>query len=96
MAVDRTDVELMTDLGAAYEASDRLSDAEATYRRALEIDPHDGVLLLRLGRLLLRRGDAVGARAHAAAAVRWMPGNAEAVRLEADASRAAGARDAPQ
>jgi cytochrome c-type biogenesis protein CcmH/NrfG len=64
-----TDVELMADLGRLYEWSDRSTDAEAQYRRALSIDPGYGDLRLRLGRLLLKRGDAAAARREAASAL---------------------------
>ena len=35
------DLELLVELGAAYEAAERLDDARSAYRRALEIDPRD-------------------------------------------------------
>lgn len=42
------DVELMLDLGAAYEAAGRSGDAERVYRSALEVDPRDTDARLRL------------------------------------------------
>jgi cytochrome c-type biogenesis protein CcmH/NrfG len=35
------DVELLIQLGAAYEAAGRVDDARSAYRRAIEIDPRD-------------------------------------------------------
>ena len=67
------DVELMADLGRLYEGADRFADAEAIYRRALLVDSGDGDLRLRLGRLLLKRGDAIGARREAQAALSVQP-----------------------
>jgi uncharacterized protein HemY len=68
-----SDVELMADLGRLYEGADRSADAEAIYRRALLVDPGDGDLRLRLGRLLLTRGEAIAARREAEAALSVQP-----------------------
>ncbi len=68
-----TDVELMADLGRLFESAGRASDAESIYRRALLVDPAYGELRLRLGRMLLTRGDATGARREAVAALRVQP-----------------------
>ena len=44
------DIELLTELGAAYEAAGRDQDAAAIYRRAIELDPRDADLRRRLAR----------------------------------------------
>ena len=82
---DPHNVELMTDLGGAYEVSGAVGRAEDIYRRALAIEPHDGDLHVRLGELLLTRGDRSAARAEGDVALRWQPGNARAARLAAAA-----------
>ena len=81
VAHDPTDVALLIDLGAGYEAGGRSELAEAAYRRALAIDPRDGDVHVRLGELLLKRGDRAGAHAEAEAALRWHPASARAVDL---------------
>ena len=43
------DIELLLDLGAAYEAAGRSAEAQALYRRAAEIDPSDATVRRRLG-----------------------------------------------
>lgn len=91
LTVDPDNVELMTDLGDAYARSRDDGRAEALYRRALSIDPRDGDVHLRLGELLLGRGDAASARAEGAAALRVQPGSLAASRLIERAS-AAGTR----
>jgi tetratricopeptide (TPR) repeat protein len=68
------DVELMTSLGGIYEAAAQWDRAEAVYRRALSIDPQDGDLRVRLGEVLLHRGDRAGARREAKAALAVQPG----------------------
>jgi Flp pilus assembly protein TadD len=75
------DVELMTDLGDAYEAAAQWDRAQAMYRRALTFDPEDGDLRVRLGRVLLRRGDLAGARREARAALTVQPGTMAALEL---------------
>jgi cytochrome c-type biogenesis protein CcmH/NrfG len=72
-ASNPTDVELMADLGLFYESAGRWSDAEAVYRRALRVDPDYADLRIRLGRLLLKRSDSVGARMEAEAALKVQP-----------------------
>jgi len=76
LALDPGDVGLLADLGAAYETAGRADRAEPLYRRALAIDPRDGDVHLRLGRILLARGDRAGARTEGEAALRWQPGSA--------------------
>ncbi len=67
------DVELLADLGAAYERGGRLADAEKTYQNALELDPGYADVRVRLATILLRRGAAGEARDHAEQALRIQP-----------------------
>ena len=69
------DVLLEMDLGRAYERAQQWDRAEAMYRRALENDPDDGDAHLRLGEMLLRRGDAAGAGREASSALKMQPGS---------------------
>jgi tetratricopeptide (TPR) repeat protein len=80
------DVELMADLGAAYEAIDR-TKAELAYRRVLQLDPDYADVRLRLGCLLLARGAASEALHQAEAALRVQPNRAALVDLHNDARR---------
>ena len=75
LALDPQNVELMTDLGDQYVALHATDRAEEWYRRALAIDPHDGDVHLRLGELLLMRGDAAAALNEAEAALAVQPGS---------------------
>jgi Flp pilus assembly protein TadD len=86
------DVEMMADLGAAYEQAGEWGRAESMYRRALTIDSEDGDIRVRLGHLLLRRGDALGARREGVAALAVQPGRAPALDLigRAEAAGSAG------
>jgi Flp pilus assembly protein TadD len=84
------DVELMADLGAALEQAGQWAPAESVYRRALAIDAEDGDIRVRLGHILLKRGDAAGARREAVAALDVQPGRARALELIASADAAAG------
>jgi tetratricopeptide (TPR) repeat protein len=59
-------------LGLGYEATGRQSDAEAAYRRALEIEPH-GEADLRLGILLLDTGRVAEAEGFLIEARRLLP-----------------------
>ena len=86
LALDPEDVVLMTELGAAYESSGRADLAEGVYRRALAIDPRDGEVHVRLGRLLLARGDRAAAKTEGEAALRWQPGAEAAGALVAAAA----------
>ena len=72
------DVELMADLGGQFEASGDPGRAEELYRRALAIDPGYAGVRLRLGEMLLRRGDIHGARREATTALKSRP-NSRAV-----------------
>jgi Flp pilus assembly protein TadD len=82
------DVELIADLAAAYEAAGRAADAEAAYQRALTIDDEYADVHARLAALLLARGDAGQAKAHAEAALRLQPNRRSILDLLARASHA--------
>jgi len=88
VALEPLSVQLLTDLGDAYAQADVLDRAEAAYRRALDLDARDGDVHLRLADVLLRRGDADGARMEAESALRWQPGSEPAVQLRARAAEA--------
>jgi tetratricopeptide (TPR) repeat protein len=89
LLVQPDDVELMLDLGAAYESGGRWAEAEHVYLRAVRVDPRDGEPHRRLGRGHLAHGDLEAARREGAAARATQPGNPEVLRLvEADADRA--------
>ena len=81
VAMRPSDVELLTDAGAVYEHAERWDRAEDAYRRATAIDPQDGDVRVRLGEVLLRRGDVDGARLQAAAALAVQPGRTAALEL---------------
>ena len=81
LALRPDDVEIMTDLGSAYEQVAQWDRAEAVYRRALTVDADDGDVRVRLGGVLLQRGDAAGARREATAALAVQPGGAAALDL---------------
>jgi len=85
LSVDPNDVEAMLELGIAWEAASQPERAEALYRRSLDVEPHDARVHVRLGRLLLARGDSVAARREGDAALQWHVGNAPALRLIAEA-----------
>jgi cytochrome c-type biogenesis protein CcmH/NrfG len=87
LALEPHSVELMTDVGDQYVASGMMDRAEAMYRRALAIDPHDGDVHLRLGELLLARGDALAARTEGEAALASQPGSLNAEHLVERAAR---------
>ena len=80
------DVELMLDLGAAYESASRWSDAERVYRRALAVDARDGDVHLSLGRVLLAEGDAAAARREGETVLTLQPGSPGAAALVAQAT----------
>ena len=75
LELEPDDVELMMELGRAHEDAHAWERAEALYRRALDVDPDDGEAHLRLGEVLLKRGDAVGAAREGAAALKTQPGS---------------------
>ena len=86
LSLDPADVGLMTVLGAAYESAGSPARAEQMYRRALSVDARDGDVHVRLGRLLLARGDRAGAQVEGEAALRWQPGASAARSLVARAT----------
>ena len=66
------------DHGRSLEAEGRPSDAERSYRRAIDLCPTHAEAHFHLGRLLLERGDTAGAEAAWRAAVTAAPHYAEA------------------
>jgi tetratricopeptide (TPR) repeat protein len=81
------DVELLADLGAAYERSGRQADAEQTYQSALTLDPAYADVHVRLAALLLGRGAADEARDHAEQALRIQPNRTRVRQLLAEIAR---------
>ena len=81
LALDSRDVDVLAAIGDVRAAAGAAVRAEEMYRRALSIDPHDGHVRLRLGELLLARGDYEAARIEAQAALKSLPGNPVAERL---------------
>jgi tetratricopeptide (TPR) repeat protein len=78
------DVELMADLGNAYEIARRDRDAERAYRSVLALDPDHADVHVRLAKLILRQGGAAAeAREHAEQALRIQP-NRKAVQALLD------------
>jgi tetratricopeptide (TPR) repeat protein len=65
----------MAELGDRYARARDSERAETMYRRAIAVDPRDGEVRLRLGELLLRRGDVSGSLAEAEAALATLPGS---------------------
>ena len=85
------DVELLEQLGAAYERADARR-AVQVYHRALALDPGFADLRLRLGRLLLRQGDAAGTLHQVEAALQVQPNRHALLELRSAALAAAGER----
>jgi len=83
---DPNNVAQLIDLADRYVSDGRADLADAAYRQALSSDPHNGDLHARLGELLLRRGDRLGAHAEAELALRWHPGSARALGLAAQSA----------
>ena len=81
------DVELLADIGAAYEQVGRHEDAEQVYRDAIQIDSTYADLHVRLATLLLRRGAKSEARKHAEQAGRIQPNRAQVLQLIDDITR---------
>jgi cytochrome c-type biogenesis protein CcmH/NrfG len=81
LAVRPGDVELMAELARAYERAARWDRAESVYRRAIAVDVDDSDIRVRLGHVLLRRGDSGGARREAEIAVALQPGRKEPLEL---------------
>jgi len=94
-ALHPDDVELLADLGAAYETREAPARAIEMYRRALTIDPAYADVRLRLGRLLLQRGAAAAARQEADAALRVQPNRQALLDLQRDADRRLAASPTP-
>lgn len=90
IALDPDDVDLLADLAAAQESAGSPELAVATYRRALTLASEDGELRLRLGRLLMRRGEAAEAADQAALGLQVQPNRPELVELLGAAERAGG------
>ena len=67
------DAELLADLGDRYGHSGQFQEAEASYQRALAIDPDYAEVRLRLATLMLRRGAVSGARQQADTALQVQP-----------------------
>ena len=85
-ALDSTDTQRLVEIADGYQAQGRIDLAEAAYRRVLSIDSRDGDVHVRLGELLLKRGDRSGAHAEAESALRWHPASARAVNLAAQSA----------
>jgi tetratricopeptide (TPR) repeat protein len=81
LALASDDVEMMLELGRLHESQRRWSDAERVYRRATAVDPDDGDIHLRLGRVLLELGQLAAARKEGEAALAVQPGNQAALHL---------------
>jgi Flp pilus assembly protein TadD len=74
LALQPDNIEVMLDLGEAYQRGARLADSEAVYRRALAVDPRDAELHERLSGVLLVRGHRAAARRAAERAAEIRPG----------------------
>ena len=74
-------IEVMLALAELREAAGAWDLAEDMYRRALDVDPRDAELHLRLGRVLARKGDAAGARAEGQQVLAVRPNSTAAVTL---------------
>lgn len=81
------DVELLADLGAAYEAAAQPGDAERIYRQILALDDEYADIHVRLARLLLQRRDTAGARRHLERALQIQPNRRAIATLIEEASR---------
>jgi tetratricopeptide (TPR) repeat protein len=65
---------LHEELGSAYHSAAKIEDAEAAYRRELEIDPHNALAKYKLGVLSMEKGDGPQAKELIEAALREKPG----------------------
>jgi predicted Zn-dependent protease len=81
LELDPSNASLLIDVARRIDAAGRRADAERLYVRALDIDPSNSDLHVRMGELLMDRGDAEGARREAEAALRWRPNGAAGKRL---------------
>jgi tetratricopeptide (TPR) repeat protein len=66
-------------LGLSLYAAGRLAEAEASFRRALALDPDDAEVLNNLGNLELARGERAAAQAHFRAALAAAPAHHRAL-----------------
>jgi thioredoxin-like negative regulator of GroEL len=96
LELDPLNVELIADAGDEYFSAGDSDRAETLYRRALSIDPHDGDVHLRLGELLMMRGDAAAAQTHGEAALASRPGSLTARRLIERAAALRSTQGAPR
>ena len=85
------DVELLADLGAAYETAGRSGDAERIYGQIVTLDDDYADIHVRLARLLLQRRDTVAARAPS----RARPADSAESPVDRRADRAGGGRRQP-
>jgi Flp pilus assembly protein TadD len=83
---------LIAALGDAYAHRGDDARAEELYRHVLRLDARDGDVHLRLGELLLARGDADSARLEGSAALAVQPGSLAAAGLIERASTIGGGR----
>jgi tetratricopeptide (TPR) repeat protein len=82
MALERIPLgEVLNNLGAAQARQNRLAEAQANYRRAIDGDSSDADSHFNLGYLLWRKGEPVLAAAHLQAALERNPEDAEAAVL---------------
>jgi len=81
LAVSLRDIELMLDLGSAYEAQRDFERAETIYRRALSVDSKDADVHVRLAQVLLRRGEHAEATREAHIALTLQPQSSRALTL---------------
>jgi hypothetical protein len=73
LATSPTDADLWASAAQLRESSGRMVEAEAAYKRTLQLNPGNSDVRMRFARLLLKRGDAAGAREQALAASRLQP-----------------------
>jgi len=81
LALQPRDIEIMLDLGSIYEGQAKSDRAEAVYRQALAVDPKDGDVHVRLGQLLLQRGNRAAAADEAKTALGYQPRSPRALEL---------------
>ncbi len=69
-----------------------LDQAEAIYRRTVEVDPRNAIAVMGLARVAVERGDMEEAHTQAARALRIDPENAAAAAMEARTAELLGQR----
>jgi Flp pilus assembly protein TadD len=74
------DPRILQNMAIAYSKTGRLDEAVRSYRKALQLDPQLSGAHYGLAFLLLRRGDAAGARQHLQAFLAQPPSGIEAER----------------